>query len=229
MSMQYVISVIVTLIGILPATAWAELYKCKDSSGAVSYKDAPCAQNERHESTAHELASKPRSTNATMPRKGEPGLWERVTVVKPRASHPQENPGIQNANRNALEKAGDYKYLLGVPMKTRECVTTSPIEALLPKWVLQCDRQIKAHAGTCEASNRQSGMSGARDSFDSITGDYRSELHVTSRFVQGKDTTGKPIYDDSEMHIRYLGPCKADMRPGDVFVVGDDGSLAKQR
>jgi hypothetical protein len=222
------VAAIMTLGCVAPTTAHAQVYKCKDASGAVSYKDAPCAQTERAQPTSGDLASVTTRPRA-VPEPGKPGLWEKVMVMQPRASHPGANPQLRNVDRKQLENAGDYKYLLGVPMKTQECTTTSPIEALLPKWGSQCDRQIKARAGTCETSERVPGMSGARESSDSISGDYRSELQVNSRFVQGKDATGKAIYDTSEMHIRYLGPCKTDMRPGDVFLVQDDGRLVKQR
>ena len=222
------IAAIMTLICVALTTAQAQVYKCKDASGAISYKDAPCAQTESSQASKRELASATTRARA-VPEAGKPGLWERIIVMHPRASHPGANPQLQNADPKQLEKAGDYKYLLGAPMRTQECTTTSPIEAMLPKWTSQCGSQIKAHGGACEASARVSGMSGVQESSDSISGDYRSELQVNTRFVQGKDATGKAIYDTSEMRIRYLGPCKTDMRPGDLFLVEVDGRLVKQR
>ena len=112
-------------------------------------------------------------------------------------------------------------------MKTQECTTRSPIEVMLPKWAYQCDHQIKARGGVCEAS--QNNLGSGHESFETISGDYRSELHVKSRVMQGKDANGKQVYDEAETHIRYLGPCKADMKSGDTFLVGEDGRLTKQR
>jgi len=219
------LAVIATLACVIPFTAQARLYKCKDPSGAVTYKDTPCMQTEQRQSTERDLDSTQRRGNA-LPRPNEPGLWETVTVMRPRASHQTENAGIQQTPRKELDKMGDTKYFLGVPMKTRECALRSPIEAILTQWGSQCERQIRAQAGTCEASVVRGGT---QESIDSISGDYRGELHVNRRHLQGKDAAGKQIYDESEMHFSYLGTCKSDMKPGDVFLVEDDGHLVRQR
>ncbi len=149
--------------------------------------------------------------------------------MRPRASHPKENANWQNAPRNELEKAGDYKYFLGVPLKTQQCTSKSPIEAMLTKYAFSCERQIRAHFGPCEATERVPGMGGRQETSYSITGDYRSELHVSSRFMQGKDEKGKPVYDEAETHIQYLGSCPSNMKEGDVFSIEGDGRLVKRQ
>ena len=182
---------------------------------------------EAQQSIDREPPASPRR-NSNAPKPGEPGLWETVLIARLRASHPKENAWFQNAPRSELDKAGDYKYYLGVPMKLQECTTTSPIEESLRKWESQCSRQIKAQRGACEASDVEPTMSEPRETHSWISGNYRSELHIKNRVFQGKDSNGKQVYDDAETHIRYLGPCTATMRPGDRYLVGDDGHLVKQ-
>lgn len=220
--------VIAALVAVIPDAAEAQLHKCRNSAGAITYRDTPCPPTEQSQSVDRAPPSSPRRNSYT-PKSGEPGLWETVLIARPRASHPKENAWFQNAPRQELEKAGDYKYFLGVPMKLHECRASSPIEEMLRKWGFQCERQIKAQGGTCEVTDLEPTTSGSRESVAWITGDYRSELHVKSRIVQGKDDNGKQVYDDADTHIRYLGPCMAYMRPGDTFLVGDDGKLVKQK
>lgn len=222
------VAVIAASVAVIADAAGAELYKCKDSAGAITYKDAPCLQTEQRQTIDRQPLSSPRRNSIT-PKSSEPGLWETVVTMRPRASHPKENAGFQNAPRGELEKAGDYKYFLGAPMKIQECLASSPIEERLRKWASQCARQIRAQGGTCETSDLEPTMSGSRESLSWITGDYRSELQIKNRFVQGKDDNGKQVYDESETQIRYLGPCMANMKPGERYQVSEDGHLVKQR
>jgi hypothetical protein len=220
------VAVIAALGAVVSNAAEAELYKCKDASGAITYRDAPCLPTEqRQQPTAGELAASPRRNSST-PKSGEPGLWETVVTARLRASHPKENAWFQSAPRQELEKAGDYKYLLGVPMRLRECTAKSPIEEQLQRWRGQCERQIKAGGGSCEASSLELGAS--HEIIAWITGDYRSELHIKDRVMQGKDDNGKDVYDDAQINIRYLGPCRADMKPGDRYLVNEDGRPIKK-
>ncbi|MBE0621978.1 MAG: DUF4124 domain-containing protein [Burkholderiales bacterium] len=214
--------------GVLPTTADAQMYKCKGPSGAVSYKDSPCDQTEQRQSTNRTLGSG-EARKIIIPKANEPGLWETKTVLRLRASHPKENANWQRAPSKELEKAGDHKYFFGVPLHTQKCTSNSPIDAMLTKYAFSCARQIKAHFGRCEANESVPGMNGRQETFNSITGDYRSEMHIRSRMMQGKDPNGKPVYDDAEIDIAYLGSCSSNMKEGDVFVVEDGSRLVKQR
>ena len=216
------------LAGVLSTTAQAQMYKCKGPSGAVSYKDSPCTQTEQRQPTGRTIDSG-EARKIVIPTANEPGLWETKTVMRPRASHQKENARWENATPEQLEKAGDYKYFLGVPLKTQQCTSKSPIEAMLTKYAFSCARQIRARFGPCEVTENVPGMGGRQETSDSITGDYRSELHVSSRFMQGKDEKGKPVFDEAETHIQYLGSCPSNMKEGDVFQVEDGGRLIKRQ
>jgi hypothetical protein len=209
------------------AVAHAQMYKCKNANGAVSYKDSPCANSE---STEHSEAAIRRSSSAL----GNPdniGLWETTMTIRPRVSHPKQNP---TPNNKEMDELGDYKYFFGAPLKTVKCRDRSPIKQEYVWLSRACARQISAQGGTCtvnEEKDESGGPNGTKTKeVKTITGNYSTEITVKSEFTRiYKADPSNPVTDQSEIHIQFQGACKQGMKVGDEFMVEKNGEWVKPR
>ena len=53
-----------------------------------------------------------------------------------------------------------------------------------------------------------------------IVGDFNSAYTVTSKSHSDKGPNGNPLDTVSTIEAKWLGPCKADQKPGDIVMPG---------
>ncbi len=180
--------------------ACAEIYKCEDSRGVASYKDAPCAGSEREESVLP--GGKALGTIKVF------GLWQ--TIERKRLRITDNNPvPILDPN----------------PKKTVSCLYESPAKYFITH--PSCRTQVAGGSGTCvikEDHVKDMPPDQEATSVTTVTGDYRHYIHVTAQVKSVyKENPSNHWTDESKFDFSYLGPCKRDMHWGHTYELTPNG------
>ena len=188
------------------SVAYAEIYKCKDSRGVASYKDAPCAGSEREE--------------AVLPGGKAPGmvkvsgLWETIEVKQPRIS--DKRPG---AVRDPIPK----KYV--------SCLNESPAKFVISH--PSCRAQVAGGGGTCVINQKfKKDIPPDQEvtAITTVTGDYRHYIHITSQVKSVyKNNPSNHWIDQNKFDFSYLGPCKAGMWWGTKYELTPNGEWVQAK
>ncbi|MBE0621977.1 MAG: DUF4124 domain-containing protein [Burkholderiales bacterium] len=185
--------------------AYAEIYKCKDSRGVASYKDAPCDSSERAAGSLP--GGRPTGTVKVS------GLWETVE---------RKNPRISDSPRLIRE---------GIPKKTVACLLESPAKYFITH--PSCRAQVVDGGGTCVIEeNHQKDVPQDEEvtSITTVSGDYRHFIHVMSHIKSADNQNPNNHWtDESKLDFSYLGPCKSGMWWGQKFDVAPNGEWIKPR